>query len=286
MYILQLKFVPLLLVFGSAAFVAYLAIHAWQSWFVGYQEKYTANTKNLLEELFIFQDPKKVFWVNISISTLFTLIGALLLRDLSLTVLLGVTGYLLPKFLIWSARKRRHEKFAAQFVDCLLVLSNSLRSGMNLTQSIEILERESEAPLSQEFGLVLRENRLGVPIEKALTDMTTRIPNDDLKLMVTAVNIILNMGGNLIEIFDTLAKVIRERTKLEGKTKALTSQGKMQGAVVGLLPTMLGGIMFILDPSSMTLMLTTTIGNIALGVMFILQAAGYLIMLKISSIEV
>jgi tight adherence protein B len=274
------------LLFCGVGITTYWLVLIGQEWFNEYEDVYTSKTQKVLEELFIFQNAKKLFWTNLSIALILCVISGLVFKDISLMILSAAAGFFGPKFLIWKAKQNRNDKFASQFVDGLLVLGNALRAGLNLTQAIEVMEKETLPPLSQEFGLVVRENRLGLPIEEALVGMTKRIDNDDLKLMVISVNIIYSMGGNLIEIFESLASVIRERTKLEGKTKSLTAQGKIQGIVVGLLPTGLGGMMFILDPTLMGPMFGSTIGNIALAAMVILQITGYLILQKITRIEI
>ncbi len=152
---------------------------------------------------------------NIVITVLFVLLGLIITRNPLYLALFGIVGFSIPKFLIWQAKKKRSEKFAIQLVDSLGVLSNSLRSGMNLVQAIEVLEVEQEPPVSQEFGLVLREVRLGVSVMDALKNLVKRMPNDDLQLMVASMNIVIGMGGNLTEIFDSMAHVIRERSKIE-----------------------------------------------------------------------
>jgi tight adherence protein B len=280
------KFLMSILIFSSTCILAWTLILLAQEFLKEYEKQYVSETAKSLSEMFIFQDPKKVFLFNIIITVVFLLIGFACTDSIISIGCFGAFGFFLPRIFIWQAKKARFEKFAGQMVDGLLVLSNAMKSGMTLVQAMEILEAEQPAPISQEFGLVLREYKLGVPLETALENITKRMPNDDLKLMVSATNIVLGMGGNLMRIFDSLANVIRERSKLEGKTKALTSQGKLQGLVVGLLPTALGVMMYLLDPPMITRMLKTLSGNLALGLMVFLQVLGYFMIRKITSIEI
>jgi tight adherence protein B len=275
-----------LLTFAAATVaVGWIAVIA-QDLLQAYESHYVENVSRSLASMFIFQDPRRLFLLNIVITLVFLLGAVLLTRNpLYIAVLTGI-GFSIPRVLIWRARRKRLEQFAQQLVDGLTVLSNALRSGQNLIQSLETLELETSAPISQEFGLVMREYRVGVGIEEALENLVKRVPNEDLKLMVTAINVVLAQGGNLAEIFESIAKVIRERTKLEGKTKTLTSQGKLQGVIVGLLPTFLGGVMYVMDPATMRLMFTSLIGNISLAAMVILQVVGYLLIRKVISIEI
>jgi len=251
-----------------------------------YQNKYVTSTSQTLKNMFIFIDPKKLFLFNIINTIIFILVGFLISNSPFVITGLGIFGYILPKIIIYLVHKKRVNDFQNQFIDGLTILTNSLKSGRNLIQSIETLEKELNPPISQEFGLVLNENRLGVPIEDALINMTNRINSDDLKLMVISVNIVLGQGGNLTTIFNTISLLIKERTKIEGKTKALTSQGKMQALVVGLLPFILGVVMYFVDPISMNIMFTETRGIIALCAIIVLQIFGYIFVKKVSTIEV
>jgi tight adherence protein B len=275
-----------LLVFCSVSLIVWAGTILVTAGLKEYERRFVSTTSSTLAGMFIFMDPHKLFLLNIIITILFLLIGLVLTRNPIYLAMFGAIGFSTPKFLIWRAKKERLKKFAGQLVDSLAVLSNSLRAGLNIVQAMEVLESEQEPPVSQEFGLVLREIRLGVPVADALKNLTKRIPNDDLLLMVASMNIVLGMGGNLREVFDSMADVIRERSKIELKTKALTSQGKLQGLIVGLLPTALGVLMFIMDPPMMLRMLTTTMGNIAIAAMFTMQFIGYLLIKKITTIDI
>jgi tight adherence protein B len=280
------KLLIFLLVFCSVSLIVWAATILVTAALKDYEKRFVSATSSTLSGMFIFMDPHKLFVFNIVITMLFLVIGLVFTRNPVYLVLFGAVGFSIPKILIWRAKRKRFEKFAGQLVDSLTVLSNSLRAGLNIVQAIGVLESEQEPPISQEFGLVLREIKLGVPVADALKNLTKRIPNDDLLLMVASTNIVLGMGGNLREIFDSMADVIRERSKIEMKTKALTSQGKLQGLIVGLLPTALGVLMFIMDPPMMARMVTTTTGNLAIAAMFTMQIIGYLLIKRITTIEV
>jgi len=272
--------------FVSVSVMVWAGFKLLQAGLKEYEKHYVEKTSSTLAEMFIFQDARKVFVLNLIVTVLFLLVGFVLFRNVVYVVLFGVIGFAIPRALIWRAKKRRLERFASQLVDGLIVLSNALRSGLNLIQAIETLEQEQEPPISQEFGLVIRENLIGVSIEEALENLAKRVPNEDLKLLVTSINIVRGMGGNLTEVFDSMANVIRERVRLEGRTKALTAQGRLQGIVVGFLPLVLGLIMYVMDPPSMERMFTSPIGNVALGLMFAMQVIGYVIIRRVTTIEV
>ncbi|MBT8352746.1 MAG: type II secretion system F family protein [Deltaproteobacteria bacterium] len=284
-YLLQ-KTLIYCLIFVSVSFFIWAASRLFMDGFEVYGKSYMNRASKALNEMYIFQDARKIFLFNMAITGFFFLIGLIVSQRFFAGVLFGVFGFFTPRFFISYLRKKRYQQFEAQLVDGLLVLSNALRSGMNLVQAIETLEQEMEAPISQEFGLVIRENRLGVNIEEALENLAKRVPSEDLSLLVTSINIVHGMGGNLMEIFDSMAEVIRERNKLKGKTDALTSQGKLQGIIVGLMPTVIGVIMYFMDPTAMQRMFTSAIGIVSIGVMLGLQITGFFILKKITTIRV
>lgn len=275
-----------ILIFLSTSYLVWIIADIIQKRMQSYEDVYVQQVSKSLDEMFIFKDPKRLFQINMVITIIFFLFGLYFFKSLLYALLFGVIGFFLPKILIWRAKKKRLLLFDNQLVDGLNVLSNSLRAGLTLVQAIETLENEMYPPISQEFGLVIREYRVGVPLNEAMENLVKRIPSADLSLLVTAINIVHSVGGNLREIFDTIAKMVTERHKLELKTKALTAQGKSQGIIVGLLPTILGGIFFLLDPELMRPFITTTIGNVGIGAIILLQIMGYLMIKKIITIEI
>ncbi len=274
------------LIFISTALFTWSGVRLFQEVMEKYEKTYIAKTQQSLEGMFIYMDPKKLFRFNMIIMVVSAGFGYLFFQKISFFITFGLIGFLLPQFIIKGKQKKRLKEFDAQFVDAITVLSNALKAGQNFVQALATLEKEQAPPISQEFGLVIREYRLGVSVEEALENMTKRIASDDLKLLVTAVNIVLAMGGNLREIFETMAHVIRERNRIEGKTKSLTAQGKMQAIVAAILPSAFGGILYMMDPPLMNRMFTHTIGIIALAGTFALQFIGYTMIKKISSIDI
>lgn len=275
-----------ILFFISTGLFVWGGVRLFQEAMGKYEEKYIAKTQESMEGMFIYMDAKKLFRFNMIIMVVSAAFGYLIFQQFSLFIAFGLVGFLLPQFIIKGKQKKRLKQFDAQFVDAITVLSNSLKAGQNFVQALATLEKEQEPPISQEFGLVIREYRLGVSVEDALENLTTRIASNDLKLLVTAVNIVLAMGGNLREIFETMAHVIRERNRIEGKTQSLTAQGKMQAVVAAILPSAFGVILYMMDPPLMSRMFTHTIGIIALGGCISLQFIGYTMIKKISSIDI
>lgn len=196
------------------------------------------------------------------------------------------TGWTLPRKTLNWMWKRRVRKFDEQMLDGLTFLSNSMKSGLSLLQAIDMIVQELPNPLSQEWALVMSQQKLGVRIEEALTNLEKRIASEDIQIIITSISILRESGGNLAEVFDTIAYTVRERRKVEGKIEAMTAQGVMQGIVIVLMPFGLGGILWLMDPILISRMWTTVIGWIMLFLMMMLQFAGAWMIKKIVTIEV
>jgi len=208
------------------------------------------------------------------------------LRD-PLSALVGaLLGYFVPR--IWVGRRigGRLNAFNKQLPDTITLLSNSLRAGSSFLQSIELVSRESPAPMGSEMGRVVREVNLGLGMEEALANMVRRIKSDDLDLMVTAIGVQQQVGGNLAEILDTIAFTIRERVRIKGEIRTLTAQGRYSGYLVAFLPI---GIMITLNffnPEFMQPLFTELIGQALLGLGAIMMAIGFFAIQKITDIKV
>lgn len=197
-----------------------------------------------------------------------------------------VIGWKFPLAFINILFSRRIKKFVLQMVDGLSLMSNGLRSGLNVPQAISIVQNELPNPISQEFGLILSQNKLGITLEEAMGNLSKRMPHDDIEMFTTSVNILKETGGNLAETFDTIAYTIRERIKIESKIAAMVSQGVLQGVIVVLMPFALGAILYQIDPERIRPMFTTVPGWILLVLMMSLQFAGGWTIWKIVQIKV
>jgi len=169
-----------------------------------------------------------------------------------IALLVGVLiGFFLPRFWLGRRKSGRLNSFNKQLPDTIMLIANALRAGSSFLQAIELVVRESRAPISTEFGRVIREVNLGLPFEQALENMVRRVRSDDLELMATAISIQHQVGGNLAEILDSIAYTIRERVRIKGEIRTLTAQQRMSGYVVAGLPIGLAGILFIIAPGFM-----------------------------------
>ncbi|MDY6862870.1 MAG: type II secretion system F family protein [Thermodesulfobacteriota bacterium] len=273
-------------IFASVVISTLVGLEIVQKGFSQYEEKYVEYASRTLDSMFISFSPEQLFYINLLITISFAFVSFLITFNLFAAVLFGIIGAILPRIILWQLKKRRMEKFNQQLSEILPTLSGSLRAGFTLIQAIDYIIKETQPPIAQEFGLLVRENKLGVPLDQALENLSKRVPSEDLSLVVSSATIARSTGGNLAEIFDLLANTIRERYKMEGKVKALTSQGRMQGMVVGLMPFGLGLVLYWMDPESMIPLFTTWIGYLIITACLVLLGLGGLFIKKIVSVDV
>ena len=209
-----------------------------------------------------------------------------LFRD-PLSGFFGLTlGYFLPRLWVGRRISGRLNAFNRQLPDTITLLSNSLRAGSSFLQSIELVSRESPPPMGEEMGRVVREVNLGLSMEEALKNLVRRIKSDDLDLMVIAIGIQTQVGGNLAEILDTIAFTIRERVRIKGDINTLTAQGRYSGYLVALLPIGLAAVLNVINPAFMQPLFTEVIGRFLIGVGVTLMAIGFFAIRKITDIKV
>jgi tight adherence protein B len=195
-------------------------------------------------------------------------------------------GYMLPRFYVGRRIGGRLGAFNKQLADTITLLSNSLRAGSSFLQSIELVSRETPAPMGEEMGRVVREVNLGLGMEEALANLVRRIKSDDLDLMVTAIGVQQQVGGNLAEILDTIAFTIRERVRIKGDINTLTAQGRMSGYLVAFLPIGIAVVLNMINPAFMAPLFSQLIGQILLGVGLVMMTIGFFAIQKIVSIKV
>lgn len=201
-------------------------------------------------------------------------------------LVLTAVGWKAPRPIVDWFYWRRVDKLVLQMVDGLNLMSNGMKSGLTVVQSMGLVVQEMPNPIQQEFNLVLSENRLGVPLEEAFNNFAKRIRNDDIEMFVTAINILKETGGNLAETFDTIVMTIRERIKVEKKIAAMTAQGFYQGMFVMAVPPILAVVFYQSDPEFMRPLFTTAIGWVIIMVIIALEIVGFFVIMRIIKIDV
>ena len=201
-------------------------------------------------------------------------------------VLVGLVAACGPVGYVWYVRRGRLRKFEALFPETLEFISRSMRAGHAFSVSLEMIHREFQEPVAGEFRRTFEEHNLGLPIETALQKLAQRVPSLDVHFFVSAVLLQKRTGGNLAEILDKLAYVIRERFKLRGRIRAVSAHGRMTATSLSAIPACVAILMFYTNPDYVTFFFTDDVGNIMMGGAIALQLIGYLIMKKIVNIEV
>jgi tight adherence protein B len=200
--------------------------------------------------------------------------------------LVGAGASVLPLLYVTSKAKKRMRKFEEQFPDSLEFVARSMRAGHAFSVSLEMIHREFQEPLSGEFRRAFDEHNLGLPLEVALEKLSKRVPLLDVHFFVSAVLLQKRTGGNLAEILDKLAYVIRERFKLRGRIRAISAHGRMTGAALSSIPIGVALLMFWVNPDYVKFFFTDDVGQIMMIVAVGLQLLGYAIIRKIVAIEV
>jgi tight adherence protein B len=204
----------------------------------------------------------------------------------------GALGLFLPRFYVKNQQSKRLVRFNEQLADMLNLMVNGLRAGYSTMQAMEAVSKELPAPISDEFRRVVQEMQLGVPMIQSLDNLLRRIPSEDLDLVVTAINVQREVGGNLAEILDTISYTIRERVRIKGEIRVLTTQVMYSGRFLAMLPIFVLGVLFVLNRSYMMEFFSAEnntrlpCGYFALVCAAALIISGYVAMNKLGDIEV
>ena len=201
-------------------------------------------------------------------------------------LVVGLLSYLLFRYYVTYKINKRLVALNNQLGDALALMANALRSGLSFLQAIEVISREMTNPIAGEFSTLLKEMRLGVTTEEALRNLAIRVPSNDLDLVVTSVLIQRQVGGNLAIILDTIGATVRERLKMKGEIRTLTAPGRLSGWIVGLLPIVMVGVMWLINREYMMLLFTERLGQMLLVCAVVLQLIGALIIRNIIDIDV
>jgi tight adherence protein B len=252
----------------------------------------TDKTLESYNDMHYSRDRKRVLQEQFAVSGGLALLAILLfMKSPAVAISMALVGFwqgwgAVYAFLEKSVRPKRISVFSNQMVDGLTLMANAMKSGMNLSQALDICVKEMSGPISQEFKTILDKNRIGQSIENGLDTLARRLPCEDVQMFVTSVNILKETGGNMAETFQTITKVIRERLKLQNKIAAMTAQGMMSAYIVSCLPWCLATMLYFVDPEMMTPLFVTIPGWVVLAGVLTLEIIGFVIIKKIVTIRV
>ena len=256
-----LQIITLGFVFGATAILVTQAVPVvWESLYA-WRVRGVEAQRTKLREVFVDMDPQKLFIVNIVAPTILSVIGLIVTRSI-VGCLIGMgIGLVIPALIVKNMVTMRKNKFNAQITDGLMILSSCLKGGLSLLQSIEALVEELPAPISQEFGLILRENKMGIALEESFENLNRRMPSEELNLLSTAILVARETGGDITQLFSRLIGTIRAKIKITDQVKTLSMQGKIQGVVMSMLPIVFVLMVVSFQPNYFDIMLSSPLGR-------------------------
>lgn len=268
----------------SVAFwlIQQLANVAW----VRYRSSVTEHTQTSLSELFVFIDTTHLWPALCCTSVTLSLSVWFLSTSVLLAIVLGCLTLILPRYILTAALKRRLKIFDTQWPDALTAIAGALRSGASIGLALKNYAEDAPSPMSQELRLVLREHRMGLPFNQALSALNQRMPSESVQLVTALLAVGHASGGSLADLLERLSNNLRASQHVTGKIDVLTAQGKMQAWVMGALPLVLLAALSQIDPSSVNLMFLSQTGQIMLGIVLLLECLGIFWLRRILTIEV
>lgn len=223
---------------------------------------------------------------SVGLAVAFGLCALLATRIMALAALAAFLGGVLPYVVIRRRRDKRFSAFEAGLPEAIDLLGRAIRAGHPLSSGMQMVADETQEPISSEFRRTFEEQRFGLPFDDAITALADRITLTDVRILVTAILIQRLVGGNLAEVLDNLASVIRARFTIRRQLRTYTAQGRISGYVLAVLPIAVGAIIFLLNPDYIRLLFTHGVGRFLLVTAGVMQIIGYLWIRKIVNIEI
>jgi tight adherence protein B len=243
--------------------------------------------RDYIEQAGLAWDPARTIYMALILAVIgFNIFWYLVPRGEPISILGVILGAGAPFFYIFQKRKSRLGKFEAQFPDALEFVARAMRSGHAFSVSLEMLHREFQAPLGQEFRRTFEEQNLGLPLDVALERLGKRVPLLDVQFFVSAVLLQKRTGGNLASLLENLAYLIRERFKLRGRIRAVSAHGRISGLVLSMIPMVVAILMFYTNPEYILFFLDDPDGQVMMAVCIVLQLLGFISIRKVVDIGV
>jgi len=261
--------------------------------YTSWRQRFTQSVRQHSRELFLFIDPARLWTAQLVLGLMLCLtlsLAAWFIADTWRGAVAGMASillliWLLPRGVLATLRKRRMQRLEQQLPDFLMSLAAALRAGAGLQLALRQIVQQSARPLSQEMGLVLQEQRMGLSFDQALLRLARRLPGQEMLLLVSALRVATHSGGQLSETLERIAATLRQRLTLQARVQALTTQGRMQAWVMAALPLLLAVVLHQLDPQAMRLLWHTSVGWAVLAVIAVLEICGWLLIRRIVAID-
>ena len=254
--------------------------------FRNYQKSLTELFDRFFSSQFMFVNATHLFTLYILTLIGFPIILWVMGFPWFVSCLFIVLILLVPRAAFSIMDKRRRKNIVLTLPDALQQLGGALRAGSTFNASLEALVSEREGPIAQEFSLVLREQRLGIRFDESLDNLGERVKSEDIDIVISAILIAQDVGGNLAEVLTRVADTLRSKISMEERIEALTAQGVLQGYVVTALPTFIVLALIMLEREAMMPLFTSLLGWIFLVIILFLQVFGGLVIRKVVSIDI
>ncbi|MCI7644157.1 MAG: type II secretion system F family protein [Lentisphaeria bacterium] len=261
-----------------------------------YRERYLVEASTELDDILLQLPAGRVMDCSLAASAFVAFLSVIILMAVTgdfvwLTSIFvglgsGAVIFPLPRLILRLVRQQRLHKFNLQLEDALGEMSSSLKAGFSINQALDAVAAGSKHPISVEFRLLMQEVKLGVSLEKAMENMNKRLGSEDFDLVSTAIITARQTGGELTSTLERLAGVIRERVRINNKLRAMTAQGKMQAFIICLMPFALLFLMMLVTPDTMAPFLRSIWGILSLALVVVLDVLGYLVIRKITTIDI
>ena len=291
-----LAWVAVLLTGVAAGGLAWLIVTSFAEGARSAADTYEDEMARTLESMFLFVPARRLVelgWMAAGVVFMVAMLPFCRLEPswvlpvgMAVALVLAAGAFCLPRVVVNWLRVRRLERFNLQLLEALPMMANALRAGFSINQAFESVAEGTDAPMSQEISLFLQQLRVGVSFSEALTALDERVGSEDLTLVCTAIDIARRSGGNLTEIFDSIAETIRARLRIHQHVRTLTAQGRLQGLIIGAMPFLLGIGMAIFKPNLMLPFLGSLVGVVTVVAVTLMVALGGLLIRKIVNIDV
>ena len=253
-----------------------------QSW----QRKQEVLVASEMDKMFYDKNPKRIAMLYYILPIVFSLSGYLFLKSLFSMVIGVFVGLIIPNTILKMRFKRRVQKFSNQLLNAINMLASCLKGGLSLLQGLEVLVEEMPAPMSQEIGLVVRENKMGISLEESLIRLNKRMNLEELALVVNALLVARETGGELTKVFSRLSTTIRDNYKLKESIKTLTLQGRLQGIIMSFLPIVFVAWVLSVNKHHFDIMMNNDLGRMLLVGAVVLQVCGMFLIRMFSVIKI
>ena len=270
----------------AVAILALLIARALARLLPAYHARFGDAVSRQLARAHLFVDPMRLLRINLLAAAGATGLALWLTESVVAATAAALASGALPKLTLAFIRRRRLDAFRRQLSDLLMLTAGGLRAGLGLSQALGQTAAEIDAPARQEIELMQREQRLGASFEQALAGLERRMPLEETALLCAALRISRDTGGNLAETLEALGDAMRRKVAIEGKIRALTAQGRLQGWAMGLLPLLCALLLWLVEPAAMSTLVTTWYGLATCAVIAVMQLLGLYFLRRVMRIDV